>query len=158
MATQPELRLCLAAAPGGHLDELLSLRPAYADLPHFFVLNRAAARRHDPLGRVWWVPDYGLGGRLRRVVALAQLSIQSVRIYVAERPNALITTGPLTGLPLALLIRARGGRVIFIECSAQVMTPSRSGRLFRFLAHRFFIQWPSLQRHYPNAEHAGLLL
>lgn len=155
---QPELRLCLAAAPGGHLTELLSLRPAYADLPHFFVLNRNPAHIDDLTERVYWVNDYGQGNLPRRVAALVKLALDSVRIYRAERPNALLTTGPFTGWPLAVLIRARGGRVLFVECSAQVTRPSRSGRLFRRVAHRFFVQWPALQRHYPDAEYGGLLL
>jgi beta-1,4-N-acetylglucosaminyltransferase len=153
-----ELRVALAAAPGGHLTELLSLAPAYADLPHFFVLSRSPARAEDPLGRVYWVADYGPGRLPRRLAALCRLAAASLRIYRTERPNVLLTTGPAVGLPLALLIRARGGRVLFIECSAQVTQPSRSGRLFHPIAQRFFVQWPGLRAHYPRAEYGGPLL
>lgn len=153
-----ELRVALAAAPGGHLTELLSLAPAYADLRHFYVISRSPARTDDPLGRVYWVADYGPGRLPRRLAALYRLASASVRIYHAERPNVLLTTGPAVGLPLALLIRARGGRVLFIECSAQVTRPSRSGRLFQPIAQRFFVQWPALRAHYPRAEYGGPLL
>lgn len=153
-----ELRVALAAAPGGHLTELLSLAPAYSDLPHFYVISRSPARTDDPLGRVYWVADYGPGRLPRRLAALCQLSATSLRIYFTERPNVLLTTGPAVGLPLALLIRARGGRVLFIECSAQVTNPSRSGRLFHPFAQRFFVQWPALRAFYKRAEYGGPLL
>ncbi len=152
------VKVCLAAAPGGHLQELLKLRPAYQDFPHFLVTNRAAARADQPVARTYLVRDYGSGGIVRRMVALVAMCVHSVVIYLRERPNVLLTTGPATGLPLAMLVRLRGGLVIFIECSAQVVTPSKSGRQFRRIAHHFFVQWPSLRAHYPDAEYGGLLL
>jgi len=152
------LRICLAAAPGGHLEELLRLRPAYEAFAHFLVTNRTGIRGDLPIARTYHVPDYGRGGRVRRTLALTTLFARSFLIYLRERPNVVLTTGPATGLPLALLVRLRGGLVIFIECSAQVVTPSRSGLQFRRIADHFFIQWPALRSHYPDAEYGGLLL
>lgn len=153
------VRICLTASAGGHFAELLRLRPAYVDLPHFYMLPRNAARAQDSsIGRVYWVPDYGRGGRWRRIVAIGVLAARSVGIYLRERPNVVLTTGAATGLLLALLVRATGGRVIYVECSAQVRTPSRSGRAFRWIAQPFFVQWPTLLRHYPRSEYGGLLL
>jgi len=132
--------------------------PAYENHPHFFVVNSYEGRTDGRLGRVHHVPDYGIGGPVRRVLAAAGLLLCSVRIFLAERPNVLVTTGPATGLVLAVLVRATGGHVVYVECSAQVTVPSRSGRAFRWLAHRFYVQWPTLLEHYPNAEYRGLLL
>jgi glycosyltransferase involved in cell wall biosynthesis len=152
------LRIALAAAPGGHFAELLRLRPVYSEYSHFYITNPSDVRDAGQLGRVYWVPDYGAGGRIRRKLALLKLVMISMRIWLTERPNVLISTGPFTGFPLALLIRATGGRVIYVECSAQVETPSLSGRLYRYLANRFYVQWPSLLRRYPNATYRGTLL
>lgn len=153
------VRICLTASAGGHFAELLRLRHAYVDLPHFYVLPHNAARAQDSsIGRVRWVPDYGCGGRWRRTVAIGELAMRSVWIYLWERPNVVLTTGAATGLLIALLVRASGGRVIYVECSAQVRTPSRSGRVFRWVAQPFFVQWPTLLRHYPGSEYGGLLL
>lgn len=104
------------------------------------------------------MPDYGRRSAGPRVRALARLALGSLRIWWVERPNVVITTGPFTGFPLAVLVRATGGLVIYVECSAQVVSPSRSGRLFSRLANRFYVQWPALRRHYPKAEYEGLLL
>ena len=153
------VRICLTASAGGHFAELLRLRPAYADLPHFYMLPRNAARAQDSsIGRVYWVPDYGRGVTWRRTAATGELAVRSIAIYLRERPNVVITTGAATGLLVALLVRATGGRVIYVECSAQVRTPSRSGRIFRWIAQPFFVQWPTLTRHYPGCEYGGLLL
>ena len=54
-----------------------------------------------------------------------------------------------------LLARALGARLVFIESYAKVNTPTRTGRLLYRFAHRFYIQWPELQEHYPNALYAG---
>jgi len=159
--SQPQnggLRIALAAAPGGHFAELLRLRPVYSEYTHFYVTNPSGIRDGRRLGRVYWVPDYGVGGGIRRKLVLLKLTMISMRIWLMERPNVLISTGPFTGFPLALLVRATGGRVIYVECSAQVETRSRSGLLYRYLANRFYVQWPSLLRRYPNAIYRGTLL
>lgn len=158
MPTDREPMICLAAAPGGHLAELLNLRAAYEPFPHFFVLNAHDGRTDGRLGRVHHVPDYGVGSRARRMLAIARLIAASIRIFVVERPTVLLTTGPATGLALAVLIRATGGHVVYVECSAQVTVPSLSGRAFHRLADRFYVQWPRLLPHYPRAEYHGLLL
>lgn len=158
MPTSREPMICLVAAPGGHLTELLNLRPAYEQFPHFFVLNAHDGRTDGRLGRVHHVPDYGVGGPVRRVLAVVRLLGASVRIFLAERPTVLLTTGPATGLGLALLVRATGGNVVYVECSAQVNVPSRSGRAFHHISDRFYVQWPGLLEYYPRAEYHGLLL
>lgn len=86
------------------------------------------------------------------------MTARSVGIWLRERPNVLISTGPFTGFPLAVLVRASGGKVIYVECSAQVVSPSRSGRAFHRLANRFFVQWETLLPHYARAEYEGPLL
>lgn len=153
------VRICLTSSAGGHFAELLRLRPAYVDFPHFYVLPHNAARAQESsIGRVHWVPDYGRGGRWHKTAALSVLAARSVEIFLRERPNVVLTTGAATGLLLAILVRATGGRVLYIECSAQVRTPSRSGRVFRWIAQLLFVQWPTLLRHYPRSEYGGLLL
>lgn len=158
MPTGREPMICLAAAPGGHLAELLSLRPAYEQYPHFYLLNAHEGRTDGRLGRVRHVPDYGVGSPIRRARAVVRLLRASVRIFLEERPTVLLTTGPATGLGLAVLVRATGGHVIYVECSAQVSARSRSGQAFHHLADRFYVQWPDLLEHYPRAEYHGLLL
>lgn len=155
---EPGIRLCLACAPGGHLAELLSLSQTYERFPRFFVINRGFAGDDlNPCG-IYSVSDYGRGTILYRLIAVLRLLVESIVIYLRERPNAILTTGPSTGFFLALLIRANGGKVIFVECSAQVSRLSKSGLLFRFIAHRFFVQWPGLSKRYSGTEYFGLLL
>lgn len=44
-------KVCIVSSCGGHLTEVRCLRPAYQDLPHFYVLNDKALLPPDMQGR-----------------------------------------------------------------------------------------------------------
>lgn len=85
--SRPAVRVGLAAAAGGHLTELLSLRPAYEEFSHFYVLNRHPARAPDQLGRVYWVPDYGRGDAARRALSMVGLGLCSLYPFALAPPG-----------------------------------------------------------------------
>lgn len=157
-AASSRLRVCLAAAQGGHLAELLTLRQTYEDYDHFYILNDGPLQATCDLARVHIMPDYGSGNPIVRAARLMFLMWRSVVLFVRHHPNVLISTGPLTGIFMALLVRLNGGQVLFVECSAHVTQPSRSGKLFYLISSAFYVQWESLIEYYPNAEYLGPLL
>ena len=158
MQLTPKLKICVAAAQGGHLTEILKLQYIYECHNHFYVLNDGPINMEIKSAPVYIMPDYGSGNPILRSFRLLILIYRSVILFYRERPDVIISTGPLTGLFIAILVRLRGGQVLFIECSAQVTHPSRSGRLFYLISNCFYIQWESLKEYYPNAEYRGLLL
>ena len=147
-------RLCFAASSGGHLEELLMLRPLMERYDSFIVTEKTAytAALNGVRCR------YLLQVNRRQRSCLPRMALNaahSLLICLAERPDAVVCVGALATVPLCLLARALGARLVFIESYAKVHTPTRTGRLLYRFAHRFYIQWPELQEHYPNALYAG---
>ena len=122
------------------------------------MLNGGPLKAECRSARVYVMPDYGSGNLMFQAARLLLLMLRSVILFYRERPNVLISTGPLTGIFVAILVRFSGGQVLFVECSAQVTRPSRSGRLFYLISNCFYVQWESLKEYYPAAEYRGLLL
>ncbi len=110
------------------------------------------------IGKVYVVLDYGTVSVLKRAVNLLRLARTSLNIFLEEWPDILITTGPMTGWFIALLTKVTGGKIIYIECSAQVTTPSLSGRFYYQISDHFFVQWPALLKYYPRATCIGLII
>jgi beta-1,4-N-acetylglucosaminyltransferase len=149
---KPTPRVALVCSAGGHLAEILALGSAYRDLPHFFVLNYV-----DPFFRP---PDdvavYTVGREARTVREVGNL-VEYARIFRKERPTALLSTGASQGVYAAVVARAMGVRVVYVETLTAVQQPSLTGVLMQGLADDFFVQWPGLVPRVEEARWVGNL-
>jgi len=160
------MRLLVVLGEGGHtaemlnlLDQLHVLRP---DDEYHYLLTR-----EDPLseqriripGPAYRVPrpTYKEYGWLESIYRLLQAAMESWRIVRRVRPAVVLTSGPAVGVPPALWGKMLGARVIFIENGARVREPSLTGRLMRYLADLYFVQWEPLLDAVPGAIFAGRL-
>ena len=81
--------------------------------------------------------------------------IKSFFIVLNNRPDFIISTGALAAVPMMAWTKLFGGKVIYIESFAKINTPNISGKIAYKFADRFYIQWESLRRYYPNALNKG---
>lgn len=156
---------------GGHTAEMLRLLATF-DFERYAPLtlltaatdatSRAKAERELPpaaLATARWarIP------RAREVGQSFASSVPStlralracVRVLWAAAPDLVLCNGPGTCVPVAVLARVAGARVIFAESWCRVESLSLTGRVLYFVAHRFVVHWPQLLRKYPQAEYLG---
>ncbi len=81
--------------------------------------------------------------------------LKSCRIVFREKPDVIITTGVLAIIPLCLVVKIRGGKVVYIESFAKVNSPTLTGKLIYKFADQFYVQWESMKKFYPNAIYLG---
>ena len=86
---------------------------------------------------------------------LAVNALRSLKFLLAEQPDVVICTGALATVPLCLIAKLLQKKLVFIESFAKVTTPTLTGRLLYHFADRFYIQWPQLREHYPQAVYVG---
>lgn len=79
----------------------------------------------------------------------------SLAICLVERPDVVVCTGVLATIPLCLLCKMFGKKLVFIESYAKVKTPTLTGKLLYHFADRFYVQWQELLEFYPKAIHVG---
>jgi len=137
------MKLCFVTSHGGHLAEgKLIAEGLKADHDVFFVTDSDL-----PVGgedRVYYVKSF-----VRNPFRVFVTAWQELRILIKERPDALVSTGAEVALPMFYM-----GKLIFrlptvyVECSAQVVSPSLTGRLVYPVADMFLVQWEGLLRHY----------
>ena len=82
-------------------------------------------------------------------------AVKTLGIFLKERPDAVICTGVLAMIPMCLLCKLFGRKVIYIESFAKVTTPTETGKLMYKLADRFYVQWESMLEVFPNAIYLG---
>ena len=146
------VKVCIVSSCGGHLAEARALRPAFQQHSHFYVVNDRIALPDDMQGRTYFITH---AERDWRVLTNFW---EAWRILRRERPTIILSTGAGPIVPFALVGRALGIPVIFVETIAQVTEPSVSGRIMYHLADRFFYQWKALARYYPDGVYGGPVL
>ena len=86
--------------------------------------------------------------------------IVQLSIFLKEKPKVLFSTGAEIAIPSfyigKFLFRTK---LIYLECSAQVYSPSLTGRWVYPISDLFLVQWESLLQHYgPKANYVGGLI
>ena len=67
----------------------------------------------------------------------------------------MITTGVLAMIPMALITKLFGKKLIYIESFAKISSPTQTGKLLYKYADRFYVQWEKMKEFYPNAIYKG---
>lgn len=158
------MKLLVVLGEGGHTTELLRLVDLLGDGYDYHYIVAA----EDPLSvsRIRRPgPVYRLPRPRHKAMSIAQgawralgVSWQTFRLLRQLRPTAILSTGPALAVPVALLGKTVGARLIFVETGSRVNQLSLTGRLLYPIADLFFVQWPQLQARLPRAIYAGRLL
>lgn len=148
------LKICFAASSGGHFDQLMMLRPLMEQHDSFIVTEKTAYETNVEGIKTYYMIQVNreeIGCLLKLLVN----TFKSLRLYFAEKPDVIICTGVLAMIPLCLICKLFGKKLVFIESFAKVTSPTRSGKLLYRFADQFYVQWPQMLEVYPNAIYVG---
>jgi len=132
-------RVMLICCQGGHLMQMLALKAAWEELPRTWITTRAAdteALLRDEHTIFAHVPTARSIKNMFRNLWLAAVVVRR------HRPTVLLSTGGGVTLPLFVVGKLVGARLIYVESLTRVDGPSLTGRLVYPLVDRFFVQWP----------------
>jgi beta-1,4-N-acetylglucosaminyltransferase len=85
-------------------------------------------------------------------------TVRELAILLRARPRAILNGAAGIGVPISILGRLLGAKVIYLENASRVYTLSRSGRILYHIVHLFFVQWEYLKEKHPKAIYAGRLI
>lgn len=147
-------RVMLVCSAGGHLDQLMQLRPWWERHDRSWVsfdsedviTNLEGERRYRG-----YAPTTRNGWNLVRNLLL------SIRLLVRERPDLIVSTGAGLAVPFFWIGRAFGSRTVYVEVYDRIDSPTLTGRLCRRVSNLFLLQWESQRDVYPSGVYAGPL-
>lgn len=146
-------RTCWAYSPGGHLAELERATEGLRFLDRFDVTFAGGRPPTEPPRRTYHVCHPRRSG-----ARTAWNLLQSLKIVLRERPELVISSGADVAVPVCILARLTGAKLVYIETAGE-LRPSLSGRLLYPFADLFIVQWPEKLAAFPRAVLArGLLL
>ena len=148
------MKICFAASTGGHFEQLMMLRPLMEKHDSFILTEKTDYSVAKPGDKVYYLSQVN---RKEKTWLFSMIgnAFRSLWIFIKERPDAIISTGVLSTIPMCLLCRLFRKKLIYIESFAKVTSPTETGKLMYKYAHRFYVQWESMLEVYPNAIYLG---
>lgn len=162
------MRIALTVAGGGFLWQSRRVAVGLAEVGEIHYIMTAESQTRTvrdgfPTGQWYQIPavtTYEGRHPARIVQKLLLTSYHCARLLRTIRPDAVICAATSLAIPLCLMGRLLGARIVFVESITRVDTPSLTGTLLSKLrlCDRFYVQWPEASRLYPRAIYRGSLL
>lgn len=149
-----KLKIVFAASSGGHFEQLMMLKPLMEKYDSILVTEKTEYGAGNLDIKTYYVKQINR----KEVLFIPKFLVNTWKalvIIVKERPKVMITTGVLAIVPLALLMKIFGGKLIYIESFAKVTSKTLSGKLLYKFADQFYVQWEEMLKLYPNAIYKG---
>lgn len=147
-------KICFAASSGGHYEQLMMLKPLMQQYDSFILTEKTSYEAKLKDEKTYYV---GQVNRKEKLIVLKLVinAIHCLGIFIKERPDVIVCTGVLAMLPMCLLMKLFGKKLIYIESFAKVISATESGKLLYHFADRFYVQWESMKQIYPTAIYLG---
>lgn len=152
-------KILFISSTGGHLTELLQLSPMFESCNFHIITEKTEANESliEQYGqdKVDFLV-YGTRSHLfSYVFKFAYNYARSWHLFRKLQPDAIITTGTHTAVPMCQIAHRHGKKVIWIETFANAKTPTKAGQMIYPIADLFLVQWESMLEVYPKAVYKG---
>lgn len=147
-------KICFAASSGGHYEQLMMLKPLMEKYDSFILTEKTQYEAKVAGEKTYYLKQVN---RKEKTFLLRMLQnvFLTFGIFLKEKPNVVICTGVLAMIPMCLLVKLFGGKLIYLESFAKVTSPTETGKLLYRFADQFYVQWEPMKKVYPKAIYLG---
>lgn len=146
-------KVVFISSTGGHLNELLQLKPLMKEYDSYLITEKTKSNLSlkDKFDKVYYLV-YGTKKNLFTYFFKFSFNIlKSLILFIKIRPNAIVTTGTHTAVPMCYIAKLFRCKVIYIETFANSKTKTVAGKLVYPIADTFIVQWETMLELYPKA-------
>ncbi|MFT7155561.1 MAG: beta-1,4-N-acetylglucosaminyltransferase, partial [Parvicella sp.] len=150
-----KLKICVLSSAGGHFTEVSQLESFYKKYDHFYFVEKSFETIDlVKKGRVYFLKL--LNRKMFFLIPFILINFFiSLYVFYKERPSLLITTGVLSAIPMCVIGKIFGCKIIFIESFCRINSQTMAGKFLYSFSDLFIIQNKRLQKYYPNAVYGG---
>jgi UDP-N-acetylglucosamine:LPS N-acetylglucosamine transferase len=148
------LKALLVCSSGGHLSQLLLLKPWWEQRErHWVTFDTLDARSSLADEQVTWA----FHPTTRNLPNAARNLRLAWWLFRRERPDVLASTGAGVAFPFFVIAKLFGVKTVYVEVFDRIDHATLTGALCYPLADVFAIQWPEQATTYPQGEVIGWL-
>lgn len=145
-----KVKICFVSSSGGHYEQLRNLRVLLEEYEGFYVTEKT----NYMYDAKYMLSPIGSNDKFF-VFKLIKLFFDSLKIWIKESPDVVISNGAVICLPFCFWAKVFRKKFIFIETFARITDASKTGKMMYKYADLFIVQWKSLLEVYPNAIYGG---
>lgn len=153
-------KILFISSTGGHLAELLQLKPLFEEYPYDIITEKTKSNL-ELLEKYPNHVHFLVYGTKKHILSypfkLFYNCFKSLYFYLKIRPYAIITTGAHTAGPMCCIGKLLRSKIIYIETMANIHTKTVTGRIVYHIADLFIVQWESMLKLYPKAVYGGFI-
>ena len=149
-----DIKICFAASSGGHFEQLMMLKPLMEKYDCFILTERTNYQVRETKFKTYYIKQVNRREKTFIIKILGN-TFRSLKLFLREKPDVVICTGVLAMIPMCLIAKMAGRKLIYIESFAKVTSPTETGKLLYKFADRFYVQWESMLAYYPDAVWMG---
>ena len=147
-------RILFVSSAGGHLAQLLQLRPWWENHDRQWVSFDLPDARSKLRGETMLPAYYPTTRNLFNLARNTPLAWKVLRRF---RPDVVISNGAGVALPFFAVARVLGIPTVYLEVYDRIDSRTVTGRLCRPLSSMFCVQWPEQQDLYVGSNLTGPL-
>ena len=151
-------RVIFISSTGGHFSELMMLKPVFKDYDFHLITEKTKSTislKDEYKDRMHYLVYGTRYHKVRYFFKVVWNTIKSLGLFIKIRPHAIVTTGTHTAMPMCIIGKLFGAKIVFIETYANVYTPTGSGKFIYKFADKFIVQWEEMLKVYPKATYLG---
>lgn len=147
-------RVLFVSSSGGHLSQLLQLRPWWQSHERRWV-TFDLPDAHSKLAGETMIPAHY---PTTRNLLNAARNLKLANTLLSEwRPDVVISNGAGVAVPFFAIAKARGIPTVYLEVYDRIDSKTMTGTLVKPITTRFCVQWPEQQRLNPGSVLVGPL-
>ncbi|WP_315112818.1 PssD/Cps14F family polysaccharide biosynthesis glycosyltransferase [Clostridium intestinale] len=147
-------KICFAASSGGHFEQLLMLKPLMKKYDSFILTEKTPYKSNKEETKCYYLNQINRKEGLFILKFILEF-FMSLRIFIKEKPDAIISTGALITVPMCVICKVFKKKVIYIESFAKIKSQTLSGKIVYKFADLFIVQWDNMLKFYPKAINGG---
>lgn len=145
----------LVSSGGGHLAQLLALRPWWQDRQRTWVTFDSADTRSRLREEV---VIHAYSPTTRNLKNLLRNLWLAARTLPQIKSDLVVSTGAAVAVPFFVVAKLLGVTTVFIEVFDRIDSRTLTGRICYPFADIFIVQWEQQQKLYPRARLVGSLM
>lgn len=162
-----------ACSEGGHFTQMMALHDLFGEYESVLVTDNFRASKDMPdLAKVKSIEFVGGVANARKSLAgnnhndnrityffgYLKMFRECWKVLRKIRPKVLVSTGSNVAVPLFVVGKLMGTKLVFVETRARVYTKSVTGKLISGVSDKVIVQWKEMLPLYKNAEYYGTLV
>lgn len=153
-------KVLFISSTGGHLNELLRLRPLINKYDSYVATEKQKNNlfikeefKNKSFFLLYGTKDHPLSYPFK-LIANCFISLY---YFIKIRPTCVVTTGTHTAAAMCCLAKIFRKKVVYIETMANINSKTITGSCLYHIADLFIVQWESMLKIYPKAIYKGLI-